>query len=127
AYAKRIEEMKQALKRVSDLLSKIDSSNGLADKFKSADYSKLAPVAKKKVLDDRQKIVDNLRGKLEQSEGLCNGIADRMKTIPREIADYPQIKSALTEIAKGIDGYRKNFPTWRKNLDDGEKAVAELR
>ncbi len=127
AYTKRVEEMKQVMARVKDLLAKMDSSEGLAAKFKQFDYSVLAPPAKKKVLDDRQNIVDNLLGKLKQAEAQCDGVEERLKAIPQEIAEYPQIKSGLAPITNEIAGYRKNFGGWHKNLDDGAKAIAELR
>ncbi len=127
AYTKRIDEMNRVLGQVKSLLAKMDTVEGLAEKIKQWDYSKLAPPAKTKVLDDRQKIVDTFRARLEQADTQCTAIEERAKAIPGEIAEYPQIKSGLTAIAKEIAGYRKNFGGWRKDLDDAEKVIAELR
>jgi hypothetical protein len=127
AYTKRIEEMKQLVATATGQLSKMDSSGRIGDGVRRLDFSKTAPPAKTKILDDRQKIVDNLRGRLNQADEQYTAVQARAKAIPSEIAAYPATKSALAEIEKQIVDNRKNFPEWRQNLEEAEKVIASLR
>ncbi len=127
AYTKRIEEMKQLVERATGQLSKLSSSGAIGDGVKRLDFSETEPPAKTKILDDRQKIVDTLRGRLVQADEQYTAIQQRVKAIPSEIAAYPATRSALAEIEKQIVDNRKNFPVWRKNLDEAEKVIASVR